>query len=322
MPTSGVTSFNLTTSEIIQEALELIGVVGPSETVASEDYSSCLRSLNMMVKAWQQRGLFVTHEQAGTLFLNPGQLKYALGGASADRAALDSTLIETKLSDDYIATNTTLDVTSTTGMANTDPIGVVLDDGTVHWTTVSSVTDSNTVVLTSGLASAASTGAFVYSYSSAMGRPLEITSVHLRNGGGTDSEISQSLQDRKVSRLSKEMYLNIYNKGQKSDPLNFYEERTNTNIDLYVYPTSNTVNDRLKIKYKRVIEDFTNANDIADLPASWTACLAYNLAAYVASKYGKEQKAAQAVAPIASNLLRDAMSDVQEKTTLKIVPRK
>jgi hypothetical protein len=155
-----------------------------------------------------------------------------------------------------------------------------------------------------------------------MGRPLELTSVHVRTGGGTDSEISQSLQDRKLSRLSKEMYLNTYNKGQRSTPLNFYEEKTNTNVDLYLYPTSNTVNDRLKITYKRVIEDFTNADDIADLPQSWMACLSYNLAAYVAAKYGKEQKAAQAVAPIASNLLRDAMADVQEKTTLKIVPRK
>ncbi len=321
MPTSGDTVFNLTTQEIIQEALELLGVVGPSESVQSEDYISCLRSLNMLVKSWQQAGLFVTHEEAATLFITPGQLKYQLGGSGPARTALDSTLIETKLSNDYIATNTTLDINSTSGMTATDPVGVVLDDGSVHWTTVSSVTDSNTFVLASGLPSAASSGNYVFSYSSSMGRPLDITTIHLRKTGGTDSELSIVLSDKKLMPLSKEIYLNIYNKGIESEAFQYYAEKKNTHIDLYVYPTGTTVNDRLKITYKRVIEDFTNAADIADLPSNWNACLAYNLAAYVAPKYGKEQKAAQAVAPLANTLLKAAMADIQEKTPFKIIPR-
>jgi len=51
----------------------------------------------------------------------------------------------------------TMVVDSTAGMVAGDIIGVYQDDGTIHWTTISSVTDAATLVLTTGLASAAAT---------------------------------------------------------------------------------------------------------------------------------------------------------------------
>ncbi len=317
--TSGDTSFNLTTTQIIQEALELLGVVRPGQSVSGEDYVSCLRSLNMMVKSWQQNGMFVTHEEDATIFIEPGQMKYVLGGTSPSRTGKEPVL-ELKTSADKAAAATSIDVTDTSNMTVLDKIGIILDDGTVHWTTVQSITDSDTVVITVALPSAASTGNVVFTYTTAMGRPLEITSLSVRNAGGTEGNLTQEQHDVKLHEINSQMFKNIYNKGQEGTPIQFYQDKQNNYTNLKIWPTGNYTSDRLKITYKRIIEDFTNSDDIADLPANWSACFAYNLAAYVAPKYGKEQKAGMAIAPIATSLLQAAMSDVSEKAPFTITP--
>lgn len=321
MATSGTTTFNLTTSEIIQEALELLGVVSADDSVQSNDYSSCLKSLNMMVKSWQQKGVFVTHENEATIFLTPGQAKYRLGGTSPDRTALTETLVETTTTADEIAAATTIEITSSTGMVIADAIGIALDDGTMHWTTVATIPDSTSVTITTGLASASAAGSAVFTYRTAMGRPLEISDIRFRNYGGTDSSNSRYLSDLTITEVNKYSYQSIYNKGSLGTPVCYYQNKQNTYTDVSIYPTGNSVTERLKISYKRIIEDFTNPTDVADLPTQWSACLAYNLAAYIAPKYGKEQKAALAIAPIATSLLGEAMSDLQQKTSFKITPR-
>jgi len=50
---------------------------------------------------------------------------------------------------------TSIDVDSTTGMVATYQIGIELDNSEYHWTTISSVTDSDTVVISTGLPSPA-----------------------------------------------------------------------------------------------------------------------------------------------------------------------
>jgi len=52
-------------------------------------------------------------------------------------------------------TETTMLVDSTTGMAAGDRVGIELDSDAVHWTTIASITDATTFVLTTGLPSAA-----------------------------------------------------------------------------------------------------------------------------------------------------------------------
>lgn len=319
MTTSGTTTFNLTTAEIIQEALELLGVVRPGQSVAAEDYTSCLRSLNMMVKSWQQNGMFVTHEAESTVFLVPGTAKYILGGTSASRTGAEP-VIETKTISDSAAAATSIDVIDTTDITALDKIGIVLDDGDVHWTTVTSITDSDTLVLTTALPSAAASGNMVFIYTTSMGRPLEISYVAVRNSGGTDASIIDEQHDVRINEINKVQYKTIYNKGQQGTPVQFFQDKQNDHTSLYVWPTGSIASERLKVVYKRIIEDFTNSDDIADLPPNWSACFAYNLAAYVAPKYGKEQKAGQAIAPIASTLLQAAMSDVQEKSPFSLTP--
>lgn len=50
-----------------------------------------------------------------------------------------------------IALATTMEVDSTTGMLAGDKVGIELDDDTIHWTTIASVTDGDTFELTDGI---------------------------------------------------------------------------------------------------------------------------------------------------------------------------
>lgn len=65
---------------------------------------------------------------------------------------------DTTLAAGAAAAATSLTVASITGMAAGDLIGILLTDGTTHWTTVSGTPTGVTVVITTGLASAATSG--------------------------------------------------------------------------------------------------------------------------------------------------------------------
>jgi hypothetical protein len=59
---------------------------------------------------------------------------------------------------------TSITVTSTTNMTALDPIGIRLDNGTVHWTTIQTVTDATHLALTAAIPSgrSAPSGGAVY----------------------------------------------------------------------------------------------------------------------------------------------------------------
>jgi len=53
MATSGSIDFATTRDDIITEALEQLGVLGEGESPSAAQLTSCSRTLNMMLKAWQ-----------------------------------------------------------------------------------------------------------------------------------------------------------------------------------------------------------------------------------------------------------------------------
>ena len=322
MSTSGSTNFNLTTNQIIQETLELIGVLSSFETASGEDYSTCLKSLNIMIKAWQNKGIMVTTETEGTVFLVKGQPGYQLGGSGPAKASGTNT-VETYLTEAETSGDTLMHVASTSGMTAGDNIGVQLDDGDLFWTTIATVNSATTVTLSAAIDDDATSGFSVFSYTAAIGRPLHISSVRLRKSGSTTSPSASS--DYLLTELSRKNYYNIPNKFVQGLPVQYYFDRQATQTTLYVYLAPNQVADRLKVTYRRVIEDFDNTVDVADLDPSWLGAIVYNLAVNVSPKYSKEMKVASIdfgiVKQKAIEYLDDAISNAQEKTSLRFRPR-
>lgn len=79
MPTSGSTNYSLTRNDIIQEALELIGVAAGGETPAANDIDTANRSLNMMVKGWQAKGINLWRQTEGSFTATAGQASFTMG---------------------------------------------------------------------------------------------------------------------------------------------------------------------------------------------------------------------------------------------------
>lgn len=79
MATSGSTNFSLTRNDIIQEALELIGVVAAEESPAAADVATADRSLNMMVKGWMAKGINLWRQTEGSLAATAGQASFTMG---------------------------------------------------------------------------------------------------------------------------------------------------------------------------------------------------------------------------------------------------
>lgn len=80
MTTSGLTSFNLDLTEVVEEAFERAG----SELRSGYDLRTARRSLNLLFADWANRGVNMWTFDQGTISLVPGQNTYALPSDTVD----------------------------------------------------------------------------------------------------------------------------------------------------------------------------------------------------------------------------------------------
>lgn len=282
MSTSGSINYNRTRDQIIDITLKVLGVLGEGETASSNAVSDMSILLNLMIKGWQAQGINLWREDEAVVFFADGTNTYTLS-SSDDHASTE--IIKTELSTAGVTNDTTIYVDSVSGMAASDKIGVELDDGTLDWTTiVSTDTNLNTVLLTSGLNSAAAINNNVYVYTTKLTRPLDITSARLLYDSGIE---------RELHKVGRNEYMARTNKTMEGDPLEYYYSPQLNNGKLYLWPTPANVKDRLRITYIRTIEDFDSSSDDPDLPQEWLDAIVYNLAVRAAPMYGvrlQEQK--------------------------------
>ena len=208
MATSNSFNFSVNRDVLIKDALIDIGAIAQEDTPSSPIIEHAARQLNLMLKAWQSKGLRMWKSRNATLLLQKDTQSYSIG-FTGDHFFLDSELVETEMRVAAIATDTIMEVDSTTGMAASDNIGVELDDGSMHFTTISSVTDSNTLVLASAIPAgdAVAIDNNIYTYTTKATRPVLIFAIMIMTGSLTT--VMQAIQaaaafttPRKVQMLS------------------------------------------------------------------------------------------------------------------------
>lgn len=277
MATSGTYTFSQNRNQIITAAGRKIGAFRAGETPDQQTLLDFSDAMNAMVRHWQGMGIHIWRTVEATLFLQANQVRYGLGTDATDHAT--ETFYETTLSGDEAAGQTTLSATATTNMTAADKIGVVLDDGTLHWSTVSSKT-SSTVTIADALASAASSGNAVYTYTTQLVRPLKVLSARRYN--------YSSALDTPLTPFDRLEYQEMPNKTSASTPNSFFYDRrggaNNTGL-LYVWPQPSDVTDALKMTVARPIQDFASAASDQDLPGEWTQALIFNLALTMAPEF-------------------------------------
>lgn len=292
MATSGSYDYSVTAATIIQGALEDINVLEAGESVDTDDQTVALRVLNLIAKQWQgdadmAPGLKVWSRQRVHLFLGVDQVKYLIGPGSSDARATTS-YGRTTISASEAAGQTTISITSNTDtttnpgttvtMTASDIVGIVQDDGTMHWSTISG-TPAATMTIADALASAASAGNYVYWFTSRAQRFPVIESARLRNSDLIDTPLG-------IFREAVE-YDQLPQKNAEGDPINILVEPliTQTRVTCDFAPQDVTKQIVMTVLYPAEDYDST-ANDIA-FPQEYYLALEWELAFRLAPKFNK-----------------------------------
>jgi len=277
-----------TRNDIINGALELIGVKAADESAQADDVQVSAVALDWMVKSWQATGAHLWTRTDATLFLVTGQAKYVIG-STADAT---ETFTETTTTSALSGGTTVIPIANSTGLAINDFLAVKLDDGTLTFSVVTSISP---VTITDGLASDAASGNAVFFYRTKLGKTLKIPDARRR----------QSSQDIEMVQLGRIDYLNLPDKEQQGTPVQFYYDPKINTGDLFLWPTPQTTDTIIKFTFYKPIDVFDTSDDEADFPNEWLEALVYNLAVRVASRFS--QPLPNEVAVLALKLYQDSL---------------
>lgn len=302
MATSGSIDLASSRDIIIKEALEQLGVLAEGEDPTSDQLTSCVITLNNMTKAWQTKGLKLFAVQRVYLFLQLNVSEYLLSSSSAYHHT--TSFVSTELSAAASDTDTTIDVDSITGISDGDYIGIKVDDGTMHWTTVDGAPSGSTVTLDDALDDDAAVDSTVYAYTTKANRPMRILSAHIRDTSGTDIPLG---------RLARSDYMDLSIKTTDGKVNQYYYDPQIGTGRLYLWPESSSSTDYLVMYVQRTLEDFDAGADEPDFPQEWFEALSFGLASRLLGKYGVQPVIAQYIRAQAAESLMDAIGFSSEE---------
>ncbi len=317
MPTSNSTNWTRTKQDVIKVAFFHIGKYANGRTIEAEDYFIASQLLNDMIKEWEP-DLHLWTKTEGIVHLTQYVGEYNLGSYSYFTKRENQ--ITRQLAAAYAATDTiiTLDSTEDFSVIGTT-IGIVLDNGTTHWTTIANINvDGITLTLTNALPSSASAENLVYYFTASADKPLRILDARLLHG--YDATSSSTQLGIPMSVIAYEDYWNLVNTSLNGQVPNQYcYNPKSTEGTFYIWPRPTSTAYRIQVTYERILEDLDNLSDTVDFPQEWFSALHYQLAVRLAPGYGKSDRLPY-LAPLASTMLENAKDKDNELAYVKFSP--
>jgi hypothetical protein len=299
MATSGSVDYNATRDNVIQEALENLGVMQSGDTTASAsftDHSAGLaRLLNGLTKQYAfptdgSPGMQVYHLKRAYLFLQKNEGTYTLGPTTTATGATDkwaSSYVATTISADEAAGQTVLTVVDSGTISTGDRIGIELDTGYIQWTTVNGAPVDNgatlDVTITVALTAAAKAGNRVYAYATtAQGRrPLQVMYAMTRDTNNAD---------RPMAPMSLRAYEEITQKILEGTVTEYYYEQSLTDGTLFFNCAADSVRDVVRITYRSPPENMDAAANDLDFDQVWIRAMGWALTVESAPRFGMEAR--------------------------------
>jgi len=294
-----------TRNDIIDGALETIGVKMADESSEAADVLTAKNWLNRMVKRLQSTGAHLWTRNSATLFLSAGVNEYLIG-TTADAT---ESYVETTTTAALAAAATTIPVTSATGMTVGDLLGVRLDDGTINFSIITTITVLD-IEITDGLVSAAASGNVVYNYTTRLGKALRIPDARRKN----DS------QEIEMLHLGRSDYLELPNKDNQGTPVQYYYDPKQDNGKMFLWPTPISGETLVTFSYYKPLDVFTTSSDVAEFPDEWIEALVLNLAIRLAPIFGRPIP--PGLQQMASQAAQDALDWDQEDASIYLTPSK
>lgn len=308
MATSGSTNFATSRDSLIKYAYYNIGKIGEGETPSATQVTDAAIILNMIVKFWHTKGLPLWALKTGYL------LPIAATNSMLATSHVVTTYTQTTLDADEASGQTALTVASITGISASDVLGVELDDGTIHWTTVNGAPSGTTVTATAPLPSAAADGNIVYAYttSNRISRPLRVIHAYTRDvTSTTDTEIEiVGYQD--IAQLSA--------KTSEGRPNRlFYDPQLVGEFTWW--PRFENGDHVIVFRYHRPFEDFDASGDEPDFPQEWYLPLLWYLSWAMSGSSGVPLDIRNQWLKEATMLLNEVENLQQEEGSVRIEPR-
>lgn len=309
MATSSSYDFSRNRDQLIKDAFVEAGILDPNDSLGSDEGEFGAVQLNRMIKWWQADGKRLWAVRKSYLFLEKDTNTYSLG-PSGDHWT--ESFISTQIKTAASSSATSIDIDSSTGMTAADNILIELDDGTLHTTTISSVTDSDTVAIASGVADAAAVDNYVYTYTTKAQRPLRINSAVLHDKSAD--------VDTQLFTISREEYWNRPTKSTDSRPAEYYFDPQLTNSKVSIFGEPDTVQDYIIALCDFPIDDMDAAANDFSFPQEWIEPLTYNLAYRLAVAYRAPQEKIAFLRSLANETKYVADSWDAEKAPLQMRP--
>ena len=299
MATSGIYNLSYTLNEILEEAFQQLQIASDGESLSGDMFNKGKRALNIMLKAWENQGLHLWTYEEGTLFLEVGRSEYPFGDSDVHVA---NTFYQTDLDADEASGQTVLSVTSTANMTNGNPIGIVLDDNTLFWSTISSFVTNDTVTIGDALTGAAASGNVVYHYPDTF-KPV----ARLATGRQAVRRRESEGYEVPINNLSREDYQNLPNKNQNGTVIQTYYSRLQPTGTMFCWNAPVSAEPLLRFSYERRIQIMDESTDTFDLPEQWYEAVVYNLAERLIPKYSCTPDRAMLIRDMAKSSLDNAL---------------
>lgn len=306
MATSGSYDYNRTRSQLVNGALRLCRALGRGRTASADEEANAVEAMNMMFKSWSTQGLKLWKQKDAYLFVQKGTSSYAMGSWHVTESYSETTLGVAASSG-----ASTITVASVSGIATTYYIGVELDGGTIHWTTVNGAPSGLVVTLTDALTDDCALGNTVFCYQTKAPRPLRII----------DARRYTSTNEIPVDVISRNEYNMLPNKSQTGIVNQVYYHPTLSTGNLHIWNTGDTATDILKMTMLFPIEDMDASGNDPDFPQEWLEAIKYGLASRLGPEYGIPLQRQSYLDNMAEMFKEQLMDWDAEETSITIAPR-
>ncbi len=278
MPSSGTTDLVVSRNEIVRRAyIKLTTVDANVTTVTAILMQDGTAQLNSMIARWYKTGIHIWKVREIVLFPQAFQRRYNISLSSPDHVT--ETYFQTTVLSAQAIGATVIAVASSADMAIGDQIGIVLDGGVVHWSTVAAVPSLTSVTIALALTGSAASGNMVWNYHATtpctVPRPVGMG----RGNGSFRRHDPIGLIDTPIGPfLSRLDYDSLPNKnGPGIITQGFYDLQLSAGyVSVWLVPSQ--IQQIVKMTAQLPIEYFDTATNTPDFPVEWIDALVYNLA--------------------------------------------
>jgi hypothetical protein len=311
MTHSTSTNFICSRDEIIYAALRLLGVIDPEEAPTTTEVTNAAQAFNMMVKAFVADGCHLWMIQERLLFFTPNQVSYFPGGGTDHFV---TAAIFTEVFTAAASGANTVHCKGNTSLAINRVVGVWLDDGTIHWSTISSVSGFH-ITLADALTDNAAVGNPVVHYAATAlaDRPTDIHAVQYVLGGWGGPELT-------LERVGEKEYYAIPNKRVTGKPNLFYYNPRITSGRVRLWPLPDTTWDYARLLCQEPMRNLDLGTQNPYFPIEWYEALKFNLASRIAPEYGATMDDRAWLKMEAREMLQSVKEYDREQVPTYIVP--